>query len=670
MDKANLSRRGFLASAGTVLASLTFSLASGPAAAFAQDGETSAGSPTADGGGQTGADEGAAVDDSHIVIVHTNDVHCAFTNKTTQLGYAKLSDYVADQRSKHGDARVTLVDAGDNIQGDINGSLSQGEYPARVIGACKYDVMTCGNHEFDYGMQTFFGVRQTEDTPYVCCNFVDAGGNRIFDAYRVFEYAIGDQTVRVAYVGTCTPSTLTASTPTSFKDSDGNYIYGFCGDQSGEALYQAIQTAVDEARSKGDADYVVLLAHLGQVGAQARWRSDTVVSKTRGIDLVLDGHSHEKYVQTVKNADGQDVVIAQAGTKFAAISRTQIDPAAGTGTIALTATGVAAELIESWDGSDPEIEALVEQLEKELAEKTRRVIGKSTVELRSYEDDHYTWAVRAHETNMGDLVADSMLYRASNMGKTCDLALVTGGGIRADIAAGDVTYGDCASVLTFNNQLACLTVTGQHILDMLEVGAMYVPQAAGRFIQASEGVTFTIRTDIPTPVVLAGDGASVEKYEGERRVKNVCLYGKPIEADKTYTLISSSYDLEAGGDCMPIPANVDQIEYLGLDVDALIEYIQVNLKGVIGEEYGNVAGAGRITITDHAEAVDPVDPDGSQGGEGVSPSTSESTATQTTTTRRAKKGTGGVPSTGDTSVEVGAVAVLGAGAVAAALLAE
>lgn len=165
MDKANLSRRGFLASAGTVLASLTFSLASGPAAAFAQDGETSAGSPTADGGGQTGADEDAAVDDSHIVIVHTNDVHCAFTNKTTQLGYAKLSDYVADQRSKHGDARVTLVDAGDNIQGDINGSLSQGEYPARVIGACKYDVMTCGNHEFDYGMQTFFGVRQTEDTP-------------------------------------------------------------------------------------------------------------------------------------------------------------------------------------------------------------------------------------------------------------------------------------------------------------------------------------------------------------------------------------------------------------------------------------------------------------------------------------------------------------------------
>ncbi len=659
MNINELSRRGFLTSAGTVLASLTFSLASGPATAFAQEGDGA--SPLASGG-ETGVDTGAAVDDSHIVVVHTNDVHCAFTNKTTQLGYAKLADYVADQRTKHGDARVTLVDAGDNLQGDINGSLSQGEYPARVIGACKYDVMTCGNHEFDYGMQTFFGVRQTEGIPYVCCNFMDAQDNRIFDAYRVFEYAVGEQTVRVAYVGVCTPTTLTSSTPTTFKDSDGNYIYGFCGDQSGEKLYRAIQDAVDEARSKGDADYVVLLAHLGQVGVPARWRSDTVVANTTGIDLVLDGHSHEQYVQQVKNKNGQGVVIVQTGTKFAAISRTQIDPAAGTGTVTVEATGVAAELIKSWDGSDAQIEALVAQLEKELASKTSRVIGKSTVDLRSYEDDHVTWAVRAHETNMGDLVADSMLYRASNLGKTCDLALITGGGVRADISAGDVTYGDCASVLTFNNQLACLAVTGQHILDMLEVGAMYAPQAAGRFIQVSEGVTLTIRTDIPTPVVLSGDGASVEKYEGERRVKDVCLYGKPIEADKTYTLISSSYDLVAGGDCMPIPANVDQIEYLGLDVDALIEYIQVNLKGVIGQGYENINGAGRIKVTDHADAVEPDNNGGSESNE---------PANGTPVSPQAKKGTGSVPSTGDTTVDLGAVAAtLGAATLGAALLAE
>ncbi len=669
MDKANLSRRGFLASAGTVLASLTFSLASGPAAAFAQDDDAI--TPPDDGGnGETGS-----VDDSKIVIVHTNDVHCAFSNKTTELGYAKLADYVSDQRAKHGDARVSLVDSGDNIQGDISGSLSQGQLPARVIGACKYDVMTCGNHEFDYGMEIFFRVRETEKQAherlaYTCCNFLDVNGNRIFDAYRLIEYQVAGKTVRVAYVGVCTPSTLVSSTPASFKDKDGNTVYSFCGDQSGAKLYEAVQSAVDNARDAGEADYVVLLAHLGQRSAATQWRSDTVVANTRGIDLVLDGHSHEEYVQTAKNADGQDVAIVQAGTKFLAFSSSTIDPATGTATVALTATGVACELITSWDGSDPEIAALVADLEKELESQTKRVIGKSTVDLHTYDENPFSWTVRKQETNMGDLVTDAYFYRASNLGRKCDLALDSGGCIRANIAAGDVTYGDCISVLAFNNQLVCLEVTGQHILDMLEVGCRKQPETSGGFLQVSEGVSYTVRTDIPSPVVLSEDGSVVEKYDGERRVKNASIDGKPIDPEATYSVVSIDYLLAGGGDAMPIPGNAGDAELLGLETDALIEYVQVNLKGVIGEDYANANGAGRITITDHEDAVDPVDPvDPVNPGETVEPSET-GTETETPAQQQAKKGTGSVPATGDTTVELGAVAVLGAGAVAAALLAE
>ncbi len=668
MSKTNLSRRGFLASAGTVLASLTFSLASGPAAAFAQD-QDAVTPPSGDDG------EKGTVDDSKIMIVHTNDIHCALSNKTTELGYAKLANYVATQRAKYGDERVSLVDSGDNIQGDTSGSLSQGELPARVIGACKYDIMTCGNHEFDYGMETFFRVRQTEQKAheglsYTCCNFLDASGCRIFDAFRLVDYQVAGKTVTVAYVGVCTPSTLTSSTPASFKDQDGNTVYSFCGDTSGAKLYEVVQKAVDNARNFGEADYVVLLSHLGQKSVITPWRSDTVVANTRGIDLVLDGHSHEEYVQTVKNADGQDVVIVQGGTKFSSFSSSTIDPATGQATVQLTATGVASELITKWDGSDPEIAELVAQIDQELSGQTSRVIGKSLVDLRVFEDETHAWAIRKQETNMGDLVADAYFYRASNLGRKCDLAFGSGGCIREEIHPGDVTYGDCISVLTFNNQLACLKVTGQHILDMLEVGCRKQPQISGGFLQVSEGVTYTVRTDIPSPVVMSDDSSYVERYDGERRVKDACIDGKPIDPNATYDLVTIDYVLIGGGDAMPIPDNANDVELLGLETDALIEYVQVNLKGVIGEDYANANGAGRIKITDHADAVEPVDPiDPAEPSEPVSPSTT-TTQTTTTTTSQAKKGAGGVPLTGDASVELGAVAVLGAGAVAAALLAE
>ncbi len=653
MSRTNLSRRAFLSSAGTVLASLTFSLASGPAAAFAQEDGAEAAPLAADVAGAA-----PTVDDSKIVVVHTNDVHCALTNKTTELGYAKLKDYVADQKAKHGDAHVTLVDSGDNLQGDVIGSLTRGDSPAKVIAACKYDVMTCGNHEFDYGMTTFFANRATEAVPYVCCNFVDAGGSRVFDAYRVVEYEVAGQAVRVAYVGVVTPSTLTSSTPASFKDGDGSLIYGFCGDASGDGLVRAVQDAVDEARSAGDADYVVLLAHLGQSGSADRWRSDTVVSKTSGIDLVLDGHSHEMYTATAKNKNGQDVPIVQTGTKFASFSRTEIDPAAGTATVSLDAAGVSAELIKSWDGSDPEVAELVAQLQAELEKQTKQVIGTSTVDLYAHESDRYTWAVRKHETNMGDLVADALFYTATNMGKSCDLALVNGGGVREDIMAGDVTYGDCVSVLVFNNQLAWLPVSGQHILDMLEVAAMKQPDESGGFLQVSEGVSLTIRTDIPTPVTLSGDGSVVEKIEGERRVKNVCLDGKPIDASKTYNLVSTNYILVGGGNAMPVPDNAADVELLGLDADALIEYVKVNLKGVIGQEYANAAGAGRIRITDHADEDVPAEEPAApvETADSATPAASSGAAAEP----RARKAAGVVPATGDVAFGAGAVAALGA----------
>ena len=657
----NISRRTFLTGAGVVLASLTIPLSSGPAAAFA------------DGLAATASTDGAAT--SPVVILHTNDVHCELSNAKTKLGYAALINYAKTQREKYGEANVKLVDAGDNVQGGFEGSFTKGEAPAQVIGACGYDLLIPGNHEFDYGQEQFFALRQTEGVPYVCCNYLDAGGTRVFDAYRVLEYPTAAGGVRVAFVGATTPSTLTSSSPNSFKDKDGNIIYSFCGDESGQKLYDAVQAAVDEARDEGKADYVVLVAHLGETGSIRQWRSDAVVAHTSGIDVVVDGHSHEMYVQTVQNKAGEGVVIAQTGTKFQSFGRIEINPADGTATASLDATGidgVSAELIKEWSGEDATIAELVAKLEGEMEQKKKSPVGTSEELLRCLSDDGLSWIARKQETNLGDLCADAVLYFASNRGLVCDLVAVNGGGIRANIAAGTVTYGDLVSVHPYMNQLCSLKVSGQHVLDMLEVGAMKQPEESGGFLQVSEGVSYTVRTDIPTPVVLKDDDSALEGFSGERRVKHARIDGKDIDPAAEYTVAGSLYVLVQGGNCMPIPANAADAVFLGVDVDALTEYIQVNLKGNIGEGYADEAGQGRIVVTDHETEPDPVpgpDGDGSGDGDGGTGADGNQAGSTTKTGLSMKAKTSSLASTGDSNgaVAAGATAVAGAAAVSAIL---
>ncbi len=655
------SRRALLAGAGTILASFTLPLASGPAAAFADDANSTDNADNTDSGAEDATHE-------RIVIVHTNDVHTSLKNIKTKLGYAALMDYVNAQCITYGTDMVSLVDVGDNIQGDFEGSFTKGETPAKVIGACKYDLLTLGNHEFDYGVDQLFKLRQTEgNLPFVCCNFLDQNGNRIYDAYRILEYKTSAGSVRVAYVGVATPSTLTSSTPTSFKDKDGNYIYSFCGDATGEALYSVVQAAVDEARNTGNADYVVLLAHLGQKGSAERWRSDTLVANTEGIDVVLDGHSHEMYVQTKLNKLGQNVIIAQTGTKFASFGRVEIDPTSGMATTSLDATGVNAQLITQWDSEDAVVGALVDELEAELEEKKNALVCTSEVFLRAYEDDG-SWAVRKHETNLADLVADAYLYHAANYSAIYDIALANAGGVRADINKGTVTYGNVVSVAPYMNQLCGLEVTGQHLLNMLEIGASQLPEEHGGFLQVSEGATYTVRLDLPSPVVFNEDRTAVVGFEGERRVTHAQIDGKDIDPAATYKVLSSNYILVDGGNKMPIPANADNAEFLGVDTDAIIDYLQVNLQGVIGQAYANEAGQGRIKLVDHDDSDGGSSGDSGEGDGGSSGgSEGDGSRNDAANNSDSKKSKAGLPQTGDATGMVAAAAgLVGAAAIVTA----
>ncbi|WP_162611520.1 5'-nucleotidase C-terminal domain-containing protein [Gordonibacter urolithinfaciens] len=525
-----------------------------------------------------------------FAILHTNDVHCGVDEtfdkegNATSIGYAGLSAIKKETEAAFGAGNVALVDAGDAVQGKPIGTLSEGSYLVDIMNQVGYDVAVPGNHEFDYGMDRLRYLVNRSNAAYTSCNFDNLSAGKTEFAPYVME-AYGP--TKVAYVGITTPETLTASNPAHFKDADGNLAYGFCQDETGQELYDCVQQTVDDARAAG-ADYVVALAHLGERGVAAQWRASTVIANTSGIDVVIDGHSHEQYERRVANEDGEEVVLAQTGTQLQTCGKIVIDPATDT---------ISAELVKPPVTQDAGTAAFIKGIEDELGKTLDAVVARSEVKLRAYEDDGFTWAVRTRETNLGDLVADA--FRAE-LG--ADIGLANGGGIRSDVAPGEVTYGDAIAVLPFANALCMVEATGQAIVDALEMGVRNLPEPSGSFLQTS-GLSFEVRTDVPSPVKLDAEGAFAGA-DGPRRVQNVRVNGQPIDLGATYTVASITYLLRDGGDGFSMfeDANVLVAEQ-GLDYEALISFIQNDLGGVVAADstYANENGAGRITVKGGAD---------------------------------------------------------------------
>lgn len=560
--------------------------------------------------GVAGAD--GASKDGAVSIVFTNDVHCAIDQQVdkdgnvTGIGYAGVAAYANAQKSLCGAGNVTLVDAGDAIQGGPVGTLTKGAALVQIMNAVGYDYAIPGNHEFDYGMDQFNALVKQAGATYLSCNFtkLNADGSKasVFAPFAIETYKDADvaaddadDVLKVAYVGISTPETLTKSSPANFQDAAGNYIYGFCQDETGEALYAAVQSAVDEARAQG-ADYVVAVGHLGIEGTTSRWTSEAVIKHTAGIDALIDGHSHEAYdktvgsevaagaIQTLANSDGDKVVLVQTGTKLANVGNLVIDADAADG------QEVTAQLVPASECKDEDaaVKKVVDQVNGELADVLNKVVGKTDVALTIVDADGVR-QVRHHETNMGDLVADA--YRAA---VGADIALANGGGVRASIAAGDITNNDLLSVQPYGNELCLIEATGQEILDALEMGASNAPEEFGGFLQVS-GLSYKIDASIP-PSVKTDENGNFVSVDGERRVFDVKVGDQAIDATKTYKVASHGYMLLEGGDGLTMfKDNKVLQENVILDNQALINYITNDLKGVVGERYANATGEGRIT---------------------------------------------------------------------------
>ena len=531
------------------------------------------------------ADDAAAERSSDIVILYTSDVHCGIDQG---FGYAGLTE-VYKHLEEQGNA-VILVDDGDNIQGEPIGTMTKGETLVDLMNKVGYSVAIPGNHEFDYGMDQFLALAEKAEFTYISCNF-NHEGELVFDPYVIREL----DGVKVAFVGVTTPQTLISSTPHYFQDENGNYVYGFFQDETGEGVYNAVQSAVDSARAEG-AQYVVVLGHMGNEEECHPWTYADVISHVSGIDVFLDGHSHDTDQIVMKDKDGKDVLRSACGTKLAHIGYVRIttDGKISTGLYNWTNSESAPALL----GIRNETADYVAEATSGLQAKLQEVVANSQVMLTISDPVAVTDSgapirmVRRAETNLGDLCADA--YRDQS---GADIAFVNGGGVRVSINAGDITLNDILKVHPFGNAMCVIEVTGQQILDALEWGAHAIPGENGGFLQVS-GLTYEIHSYIESPCK-SDENSLFTGIEGERRVKNVLINGQPIDPEATYTLASHDYMLLDHGDGYTMfdgaPLLQDRVK---LDNQVLIDYITETLGGVIGAEYEELTGQGRIVIYD------------------------------------------------------------------------
>ena len=516
--KQLISRRSFLKAAGVTAAAASMAIGA-PAASACWFG-----------------------DKSDVTILYTNDVHTYIDKQSPKLTYAAIADLKQSYQNAGKD--VLLVDAGDHVQGTAYGSMDEGASIIKLMNAASYDVATPGNHEFDYGMDRAKAIMKEADFPYLSCNWVDLRTTlRVLPSVKVFVR--GGR--RIAFVGVTTPETFTKSTPAYFMDkAQRKYIYDIQGGEDGKKLYDAVQKAIDKAKLL--ADVVIGLGHLGVDPSSSPWTSEEVIAHTSGFDAFIDGHSHTVMEnKQVQDASGKAVTLTQTGSYFANV---------GEMTIAADGT-ITTKLIPTHEGMDAGIAAMqtgwVNTVDDMLGEKI--AVGDSDF----YVSDPATGKrrIRSAETNLGDFVADGIYTYFNEVEKLhCDVAIMNGGGIRADVPAGDWTFKTCKQVSPFGNVACLMSVTGKQIQDALEFAARFAGEDGkenGGFLQVA-GATYEIHTDIPNTVQTDEKNVWIGSATGTPRVQNVKIYDKasgsylPLDPGATYALAGMNYTLRNLGD--------------------------------------------------------------------------------------------------------------------------
>ena len=495
------------------------------------------------------------------VILHTNDVHGAVN------GYACIAALKADYEAKG--AEVILVDAGDFSQGTTYVSVTKGADAVTMMNAAGYDVVTLGNHEFDYGYAQLKENMSKAKFKVVCADVFNENGTPIFDANYTYTTKSG---VKVGFFGMETPETQTKANPALIKGLT------FATD---DAFTKA---AADQVAALKDADVVICLAHLGIDAESAPYRSTDLYAAVKGIDFIIDGHSH-----TVMTKGEKGEPIQSTGTAFANIGVIVIDNA----TKKIESNSLFE--IKEDTAKDATVAAAAKTIVDRVDAEYDVVFAKSEVTLNGAKAPNGN---RDSETNNGDLITDAMIWKVmqNKEGLTVDadhvVAITNGGGIRAAIKPGDVTKKDINTVLPFGNTVAVIYVTGAELLEALEASTYSLP--IGGFPQVA-GINYTLSTAVAYDANAETYPAST--YYGPKSINRVVINsinGKEFKADDTYAVVTNNF-VAGGGDTYYAFAAASAQFDTGIPLDeAVMEYVTKELKGVIGTQYA--APQGRILL--------------------------------------------------------------------------
>lgn len=485
-----------------------------------------------------------------IVILFESDSHCEVS------GYPKIAG-LRDAINQSDTARAGVVCCGDFLQGGPIGAVSKGKYITDIMKAVGYDVVTVGNHEFEFGGANMENLLNQLGAPVVCANLFRHGeSNPVFPAYTIRQY--GDK--RVAFIGILTPETIETQR-FAFFDSDGKQLY----DLTGNGLTELLQQTVDKARAEG-ADYVVALSHVGEKSDIAQTSYD-LIKGTRGIDVVLDGHTHTPVPSTyVNNLDGKAVLVAQSGNKFKNIGKLVIKSNGALSAILLKTEEVAEE--------SKSVSEVIETVNAEVKSMTSKVICHSDYPLLSLGDGNTLSAFQ--ETAIGDLVTDA--YRNHYQ---ADIGLQHGKSLTKDIAAGDITMQDMFNLMPFEDQLYLIEVKGDLLLKTLAKCTESLPSFAQYFPQCS-GLKYTIHTKSDTVT----DVMVLDRASGEY---------KPLDLEKDYQVALGVLYSSVGFYGMLKDCKVIKFETTTTR-DALVNYLLMTLNGKLGNGYQSAQG--RIMIVD------------------------------------------------------------------------
>ena len=483
-----------------------------------------------------------------LVLVHTNDVHGRIVeekgrDKTTSVvGDAKLATVIENERAKK-DQTTVVVDAGDAFQGLPISNSTKGEARAEILNKMNYDAMAVGNHEFDFGLDEAKKYKQILKFPLLSSNTY-VNGARLFEASTIIDKDKSVKGDEVVVIGVTTPETATKTHPKNVK--------GVTFKDPIPEVLNVVKEIQAKAKATGD-DYktYVVLAHLGvDTTTPNEWRGSTLADELSKSPLlkgkrvvVIDGHSHPVESKTY----GDNVTYNQTGSYLNNIGKVTLKPNSLLGTPSLIKASETTNVVPN-----AEVKKLVDEIKAKYdAENAVVVVKNSPVELSGTREN-----VRVRETNLGNVVADSLYeYGQTGFKNKADIAVTNGGGLRETIAKDKpITKGSVIAVLPFGNTISQISVTGKDVLAMFEksLGSILQVDKDGKTVLDENGQPLLE----PSGGFLHVSGAKVyydtNLPSGKRilrvEVKNhdTGAYDK-LDLAKTYYLTTNDF-LAAGGD--------------------------------------------------------------------------------------------------------------------------